>query len=129
MEQQQQIVADKQALSDQITAATNTQSSLASLISANRQQISGGLSLGLTPYWTVSMNGTKDLGQQQTTISSGVSAVYQDECLTFISSLTQTGTQDRDVTPGTTILFQVVFKNLGQILLPALQTGSSSGAS
>ena len=35
------------------------------------------------------------------------------------------GTRDRDVRPGTTILFSVIFKNLGEVDLTPYSTGSS----
>jgi LPS-assembly protein len=57
-----------------------------------------------------------------TSISSGLIATYRDECLSFITSLIQTGTSDRDVKPGTSLLFTLVLKNLGEISAPAFAT-------
>jgi hypothetical protein len=44
-----------------------------------------------------------------------VSAIYQDECMAFIGSVTQSGIRSGDVTPGYSLLFSIVFKNLGEI--------------
>ncbi|HWK44374.1 MAG TPA: LPS assembly protein LptD [Stellaceae bacterium] len=91
----------------------------------NRQQVSANATIGLTPYWTVSLSGTRDLGNfANGTLSSSVTASYQDECMTVITSLSQSNIINSAVTPGTTITFQVVFKNLGQVLLPSFQTNS-----
>jgi len=56
------------------------------------------------------------------TVSSGVIATYQDECFAFVTALTQTGTQDRDVKPGASLVFSLVFKNLGEVSAPAFAT-------
>ena len=41
--------------------------------------------------------------------------MYQDECMGFIATLTQSGIRNGDVTPGYGVLFSVVFKNIGEI--------------
>src|SRR5271166_1699284 len=46
---------------------------------------------------------------------ASLSAIYQDECMAFIGSVTQSGIRNGDVTPGVSVLFSVVFKNLGEI--------------
>jgi LPS-assembly protein len=87
-----------------------------------RQQISAGLTAGLTRYWTVALSTTQNLRGDLGTVSSGIVAVYRDECFSFITSLTQSGTRDRDVKPGASLLFSLVFKNLGEISAPAFAT-------
>jgi LPS-assembly protein len=90
-----------------------------------REQITVGLTAGLTRNWTVSLATTRNLTSQLgvDTISSGLIATYRDECLAFITSLTQSGTTDRDIKPGASLLFSLVFKNLGELAAPAIATG------
>jgi LPS-assembly protein len=90
-----------------------------------REQITIGVTAGLTRNWTVSLATTRNLTSQAgvTSISSGLLATYRDECLAFITSLTQSGTTDRDIKPGTSLLFSLVFKNLGELAAPSIATG------
>jgi LPS-assembly protein len=93
----------------------------------HRQEISLNLTWVYNQYWTFSTAATRELsGDNVNQVSSSFAAQYQDECLTFIASLSQTGISDRDIKPGTSLLFQFVFKNLGEIALPALQAGNES---
>jgi LPS-assembly protein len=92
-----------------------------------RKQVVASLSAGLTRYWSVQLVGTRDFapspvpGPAGTTIgttetlNSGISLVYRDECIAFITSLTQSGIRTGDVKPGTALVFSVVFKNLGDV--------------
>jgi LPS-assembly protein len=90
-----------------------------------RRQITGQAVAALTQYWSVAVFGTRDIGTTTTTLNSGIATTYRDECVTFSAALTHTGTRDRDVVPGTTILFSVIFKNLGEVDLTPFSTGSS----
>ena len=58
--------------------------------------------------------GTTVVGTTET-LASGIQLTYRDECVTFITSLTQSGIRNGDVLPGTSLLFTVAFKNLGDI--------------
>jgi hypothetical protein len=49
-----------------------------------------------------------------TSIYATLAAIYQDECMAFIGSINQSGIRSGDVTPGVSVLFSVVFKNLGE---------------
>jgi len=86
----------------------------------DRQELSGSVRLGLTRYWNLTFFGTESFATSET-LSSGVAAIYQDECLAFIASLTQSANRDRDLTPGVTVLATVVFKNLGELIAPVFQ--------
>jgi LPS-assembly protein len=89
-----------------------------------RQQISVGVAAGVSRYWTVSVSTTQNLTNTLgvSTISSALVAAYRDECLSFITSLSQSGTSDRDIRPGASLLFTLVFKNLGEISAPTIAT-------
>jgi LPS-assembly protein len=93
----------------------------------HRQELSLSLAWVYNQYWTFSTRATRELsGDNVNQVSSGFAVQYQDECMTVVTSLTQSGIRDRDIKPGTTLLFQFVFKNLGEIALPTLQAGSAS---
>jgi LPS-assembly protein len=89
-----------------------------------RQEVSGLIRLGLTRYWGLQLSGTEDFAAQ-TTLSSSIAAIYQDECIAFIASVSQSGIRSNDVTPGVTVLASVVLKNLGELVAPVLQTSST----
>jgi hypothetical protein len=44
-----------------------------------------------------------------------LAAVYQDECMAFVGQITQSGITNGAVTPGVSVLFSLVFKNLGEV--------------
>ena len=67
---------------------------------------------------------TRDIGGGSTTINSGISLTYRDECLAFTGTVGQSGIQFGDVKPGITVLFSIVLKNIGQIGAQALSVGS-----
>lgn len=91
-----------------------------------RKQLSAVIQAGLTRYWSVQVVGTRDfsapppttagqlLGTQET-LNTGIALTYRDECVTFVTSLTQSGVRNGDVVPGTSLLFSIVFKNLGDV--------------
>lgn len=90
-----------------------------------RRQITGQAVAALTQYWSVAVFGTRDIGSSTTTLNSGIATTYRDECLTFSAAVTHVGTRDRDVRPGTTVLFSIIFKNLGEVDLTPYSTGTS----
>jgi LPS-assembly protein len=61
------------------------------------------------------VNGITTPQSSSTSLSAKLSAMYQDECMAFIGSLTQSGIRNGDVVPGYAVLFSVVFKNIGEI--------------
>jgi LPS-assembly protein len=89
-----------------------------------REQLSVGVTAGVSRYWTVSLATTRSLTSLLgvSSLSTGLIAAYRDECLSFITSLTQSGTTNRDVKPGTSLLFTLVFKNIGEISAPTFST-------
>ena len=93
-----------------------------------REQLNFSATAKLTHYWSLQATQTINL-TSSTTLVNGVatpsassaslyaslSAIYQDECMAFIGSVSQSGIRNGDVTPGVAVLFSVVFKNLGEI--------------
>lgn len=94
-------------------------------------QVSATLSAQLTRYWSLQLLETRNLGTSAlpptatgtqittvtptATLNSGIALTYRDECVAFITSLTQSGITNGDVKPGTSFVFTIVFKNLGDI--------------
>jgi LPS-assembly protein len=93
-----------------------------------REQISFDVTAKLTRYWSVRANETISLTNSTTLVNNvltpqassaflygSLSAIYQDECMAFIGAVTQSGIRSGDITPGYSVLFSLVFKNLGEI--------------
>lgn len=82
----------------------------------DREEISGTVSVGLTDHWRAFAGARRNLAEpNEGFVSLGGGLTYSDECLIFMTSVSRRFTQDRDLVPSTTILFQLVFKNLGEI--------------
>jgi LPS-assembly protein len=93
-----------------------------------REQLSFNVTTKMTRYWslqaaqtinlthsTTLVNGVPTTSSSGASLYASVSAIYQDECMAFVGSVTQSGIRSGDVTPGVAVLASVVFKNLGEI--------------
>ena len=98
------------------------------ILYGKREQISINANIKLSQYWTLIgaetlnltnsaniVNGAITPQSNSDSLGASLSAMYQDECLGFIATLTQSGIRNGDVTPGYGVLFSVVFKNIGEI--------------
>ena len=98
------------------------------ILYGKRQQLTVNLSTQLTRYWSLKgsetinltnsnniVNGVATPQSTNTSAYATIAAVYQDECMAFVGSVTQSGVRNGDVTPGVSVLFSVVFKNIGEI--------------
>jgi LPS-assembly protein len=97
------------------------------ILYGKREQLSVNLTAKLTQYWSLAgsetinltnssnlVNGIVTPQSSSTSLYATLSAIYQDECMSFITTITQSGIRSGDVTPGVSVLFSVVFKNLGE---------------
>jgi LPS-assembly protein len=104
-----------------------------------REQLSFSATAKLTRYWSMQATQTLNLTTAATVVNgvatppassaslyASLSAIYQDECMAFIGSVSQSGIRNGDVTPGVSVLFSVVFKNLGEIGGTVAQLGGTS---
>jgi len=104
-----------------------------------RQQLSVSATAKLTRYWSLAgsetvnltnsvnvINGISTPQSSSTSLYATLAAIYQDECMAFIGSVTQSGVRSGDVTPGVSVMFSVVFKNLGEIGGTALSLAPNS---
>ena len=109
---------------DVITNPTNGQS----ILYGKREQLTLNLQTKLTRYWSLAgsetinltnstnlVNGVVQPQSSSTSLYATLAAIYQDECMAFIGSVAQSGIRSGDVTPGVTVMFSVVFKNLGEV--------------
>jgi LPS-assembly protein len=99
-----------------------------SVVFGKREQLGMGLSTRLTRYWSLNgsemlnltnssnlVNGVAVPQSSSASLYATLSAIYQDECVAFIGTVTQSGIRNGVVTPGVSVLFSVVFKNLGEV--------------
>lgn len=98
------------------------------ILYGKREQVTFNVTAQLTRYWSLAGSETLNLTDATNLIngvpqpqSSGLSlyaalaAIYQDECMAFIGSVSQSGIRNGDVKPGVSVMFNVVFKNLGEV--------------
>ena len=113
-----------QQLNDVVTNPVTGQT----VLYGKREQLIVSATAKLTRYWSLTgsetinltnstnlVNGVVTPQSNSTSLYATLAAVYQDECMGFIGSVTQSGIRSGDVTPGVSVLFSVVFKNLGEI--------------
>jgi LPS-assembly protein len=98
------------------------------ILYGRREQLNLGVTARLTRYWSLQatevlnlanstniVNGIVTPQSAGESLQASLSAMYQDECMAFITTVTQNGIRNGDVTPGYAVLFSVVFKNIGEI--------------
>jgi LPS-assembly protein len=109
-----------------------------SILYGKREQVTLNLQTKLTRYWSLAgsetinltnstnlVNGVAQPQSNSTSLYATLAAIYQDECMAFIGSVAQSGIRTGDVTPGITVMFSVVFKNLGEVGGTLLSTSGS----
>jgi LPS-assembly protein len=129
------LLVPPQQQSDVVTNPVTGQS----VLFGKREQLTVSLSGKLTRYWSLAgsetinltnssnlINGVATPQSNNTSLYATLAAIYQDECMAFISSVTQSGIRTGDVTPGVSVMFSVVFKNLGEIGGTVLSVAGSS---
>jgi LPS-assembly protein len=117
------LLVPAQQLSDVVTNPATGQT----VVFGKREQLSLSATARLTRYWSLAASETVNLTDSSNLINgivtpqssnkslySTLAAIYQDECLAFIGAITQSGIRSGDVTPGLSVTFSVVFKNLGE---------------
>jgi LPS-assembly protein len=110
-----------------------------SILYGKREQLVLNATAKLTRYWSLTgsetvnltnstnlVNGVATPQSSNSSIYATLAGVYQDECMAFIAAVTQSGIRNGDVTPGVSVMFSVVFKNLGEIGGNVLSVSGSS---
>jgi LPS-assembly protein len=129
------LLVPPQQQSDVVTNPTTGQS----VLYGKREQLTVSVTSKLTRYWSLAgsetinltnssnvINGLVTPQSNNTSLYATMAAIYQDECMSFIGSVTQSGIRSGDVTPGVSVMFSVVFKNLGEIGGTVLSVAGSS---
>lgn len=80
----------------------------------NREELTLGYSARINKYWSSNASFTQNLAQQAGPISQSLAFNYHDECFTFRATATRSFTSYGDLKPYTRLLFQLIFKNLGE---------------
>ncbi|HEV2186746.1 MAG TPA: LPS assembly protein LptD [Stellaceae bacterium] len=99
----------------------------ATILYGKREQLNLSLAAKVTRYWSLAasetvnltnatniVNGVATPQANNANLQTSVSAIYQDECMAFIATASQSAIRNGDVTPGYQVMFSVVFKNIGQ---------------
>jgi LPS-assembly protein len=99
-----------------------------SVLFGKQEQLTFAATAKLTRYWSLQgsetlnlinstnlINGVAMPESKNTSLYATLAAVYQDECLAFVGQITQSGITNGAVTPGVSVLFSIVFKNLGEV--------------
>lgn len=81
----------------------------------DREELLLGFSSQINRFWSANGYFRENLASNGGPIDESLSATYQDECFTFRVQGTRTFTQDRDLVPTDTLMFQLIFKHLGEI--------------
>jgi lipopolysaccharide assembly outer membrane protein LptD (OstA) len=77
-------------------------------------QITVGGTTHFANHWTLGGSLLRDLVSGQFRYQQ-FNATYDDECFTLIATVTRNFTTNRDISPGNSFIFQVVFKGLGEV--------------
>jgi LPS-assembly protein len=109
------------------TSFTTGSTTSQSVIIGKQEQLTFSTTARLTRYWSLQASDTLNLTASSNIINgmttsvasnsslyASLSAIYQDECMAFIGAITQSGIRNGAVTPGYSVLFSVVFKNIGE---------------
>lgn len=80
----------------------------------DRKELSFGATSKVNDFWSVGSYITRDMEAKQTR-SYGANVRYEDECFVFFLSAERRLYEDRDVTPDTRVLFQIVFKQVASV--------------
>jgi len=80
-----------------------------------RKELSFAVGSELTQYWRTKFSGVRDMSNNGGQRSMVLGVVYEDECLTFDTTLSRTFYLDREVRPTDAVMFRIVFKTLGEV--------------
>ena len=130
------VLVPAQVASDVVTNPTTGQS----VLYGKQEQITFSATAKLTRYWSLQgsetlnltnssniINGVVTPESSNSSLYASLAAIYQDECMAFVGAVTQSGIRNGAVTPGYSVLFSVVFKNIGEVGSTVATLGGSGG--
>ncbi len=81
----------------------------------DREELALSFNARLTERWSMTGSILKNLASTNSgTLSEFLGVTYQDECFTFMIRATRNFTTDRDLQPTDSLMFILIFKNLGE---------------
>ncbi|MGE4221118.1 MAG: LPS-assembly protein LptD [Alphaproteobacteria bacterium] len=81
----------------------------------DREELRIGASSRITEFWRVQAFTQRDLTPSGGPLRHALSFRYEDECFVFNTVASRSFTRDADLVPSDSILFQFIFKHLGEI--------------
>lgn len=81
----------------------------------DREELRIGAASRITEFWRVQAFTQRDLTATGGPLRHALTLRYEDECLVFNTVASRSFTRDADLVPSDTILFQFIFKHLGEI--------------
>jgi len=79
----------------------------------DRHEINAGGSIGLKANWSAFGHITSDLTDGYKAIAHSLGLLYRDDCLELSLAWQKSFTRDRDIVPGSSIMFRLRLKHLG----------------
>lgn len=84
-------------------------------VNDTREEIAYGINGRFWSYWTMGGGQRYDLSRSNGLLTTSLTGGYQDECLTFSVTGSRDHTARADVESGDSIMFRILFKNLGGV--------------
>lgn len=84
-------------------------------LSQDIEQVAAVLRANLTPFWRVQIRDVRSLSEDDGQLLGGASLIYEDECILAGVDFSRRRIGSRDDPPDNTILFRIVFRNLGEV--------------
>ena len=84
-------------------------------ISESTRQLDLGASSQFTENWTVKVGTTRELGKNKGPLEHRIGLAFTNECFTFETTAFKSFYKDRELKPGKSIFFRIVFVTLGEV--------------
>ena len=81
----------------------------------DREEVNAELSSQLTDFWSVGLNGRRDLTDNGGPLEYGARITYEDECFRLAAKFRRDFTSSVDVEEESIFSVELVFKNLGNV--------------
>ncbi|MDP6389855.1 MAG: hypothetical protein QF654_08190, partial [Alphaproteobacteria bacterium] len=79
-----------------------------------REELTIAFYTQINDFWSASLRTRRDMTDNGGSLLHALQVKYEDECFVLIATAKRSFTRDADIEPSDRILFQFIFKNLGQ---------------
>ena len=79
-----------------------------------REELTIAFNTQINDFWSASLRTRRDMTDNGGSLLHALQVKYEDECFVLIATAKRSFTRDADIEPSDRILFQFIFKNLGQ---------------